>query len=161
MTRPYAPETGRFLSEDPIRFSGGYNFYKYALNNPLVFYDPYGLTPPDCLVPFDVNINIKEAKNMTLEQYYNAVKSGGKWDYKQYDSRYENLGNYNFGLTAKARGYPNMGIRFGAGVYQIWSGTSKWKFSNSYFDDPVDQKWINEGISDCVQNYWGGSCDSN
>jgi len=41
--RHYSPETGRFLSEDPIRFAGGdVNLYKYAYNNALKFNDPYG-----------------------------------------------------------------------------------------------------------------------
>ena len=35
------PKTGRFLSEDPILST---NRYLYALNNPLVMWDPYGLT---------------------------------------------------------------------------------------------------------------------
>ena len=33
--RYYNPTWGRFVSEDPIRFSGGINFYTYAANNPL------------------------------------------------------------------------------------------------------------------------------
>ncbi len=42
--RYYDPSAGRFLSEDPIKFRGGINFYVYALNSPLVFKDPSGLT---------------------------------------------------------------------------------------------------------------------
>jgi RHS repeat-associated protein len=34
--------TGRFLSEDPIRFRGGINFYDYVLNSPTNFMDPTG-----------------------------------------------------------------------------------------------------------------------
>jgi RHS repeat-associated protein len=34
--------TGRFLSEDPIRFKGGINFYDYVLNSPTNFIDPTG-----------------------------------------------------------------------------------------------------------------------
>ena len=38
--RHYNPETGRFLSEDPIGFNGGdANLYKYVLNNPTNFVD--------------------------------------------------------------------------------------------------------------------------
>ncbi|MGB6544366.1 MAG: RHS repeat-associated core domain-containing protein, partial [Candidatus Acidiferrales bacterium] len=37
------PRTGRFLSEDPIRFSGGDGFYTYASNSPVSFLDPSGL----------------------------------------------------------------------------------------------------------------------
>ncbi len=41
--RYYDPQTGRFLSEDPIGFAGGdQNFYRFALNNPANFVDPSG-----------------------------------------------------------------------------------------------------------------------
>jgi RHS repeat-associated protein len=35
--------TGRFISEDPIRFSGGANFYTYVGNEPTSWIDPLGL----------------------------------------------------------------------------------------------------------------------
>jgi RHS repeat-associated protein len=38
-------EVGRFLSEDPIRFSGGANFYSYVNNNPINRLDSSGLKP--------------------------------------------------------------------------------------------------------------------
>ncbi len=41
--RYYEPGTGRVLSEDPINFVGGMNFYKYVNNNPINFIDPTGL----------------------------------------------------------------------------------------------------------------------
>ena len=34
-TRYYDPTTGRFLSEDPVDFDGGINFYEYVGNNPV------------------------------------------------------------------------------------------------------------------------------
>jgi RHS repeat-associated protein len=43
--RYYDPTTGRFLSEDPIRFKGGVNFYSYVHGSPLDFTDPSGLCP--------------------------------------------------------------------------------------------------------------------
>jgi RHS repeat-associated protein len=41
--RYYDPKVGRFLSEDPIGFSGGLNFYAYADNTPTNSADPSGL----------------------------------------------------------------------------------------------------------------------
>ena len=41
--RYYDAEIGRFISEDPIGFIAGVNFYTYVTNNPLFFVDPYGL----------------------------------------------------------------------------------------------------------------------
>jgi RHS repeat-associated protein len=45
--RYYDPVLGRFLSEDPIAFVGGLNFYTYVGANPASFADPLGL----CAVP--------------------------------------------------------------------------------------------------------------
>ena len=41
--RWYDPQTGRFLSQDPIGLAGGVNLYAYAGNNPTSFSDPFGL----------------------------------------------------------------------------------------------------------------------
>jgi len=41
--RYYSPALGRFISKDPISFSGGMNLYRYADNNPIRYTDPMGL----------------------------------------------------------------------------------------------------------------------
>lgn len=41
--RYYSASKGRFISEDPIGFAGGPNFYGYVLGNPVSFSDPFGL----------------------------------------------------------------------------------------------------------------------
>ncbi|PYU36693.1 MAG: hypothetical protein DMG28_00015 [Acidobacteria bacterium] len=41
--RYYDPNAGRFISEDPIGFRAGNNFYQYVLNDPLNSIDPLGL----------------------------------------------------------------------------------------------------------------------
>ncbi len=41
--RYYEPETGRYLSPDPIGLAGGVNVYGYASADPLIYSDPYGL----------------------------------------------------------------------------------------------------------------------
>ena len=45
--RYFDPAIGRFLSEDPIGFSGGVNFYEYVFNNPIKSTDPSGLDGGD------------------------------------------------------------------------------------------------------------------
>ncbi len=42
--RYYDPNAGRFLSEDPIGFEGGGNFYRYVYNRPIGLTDPMGLS---------------------------------------------------------------------------------------------------------------------
>ena len=41
--RWYDPQTGRFLTQDPIGLAGGVNLYAYAGNDPISFSDPFGL----------------------------------------------------------------------------------------------------------------------
>ncbi len=44
--RYYDPNTGRFITEDPIGIAGGLNLYKAFGNNPVSYVDPWGLMPP-------------------------------------------------------------------------------------------------------------------
>jgi RHS repeat-associated protein len=43
--RYYDPSDGRFLSEDPIGFAGGANFYAYVTDSPINLTDPSGFDP--------------------------------------------------------------------------------------------------------------------
>jgi len=43
--RWYDPQSGRFLTQDPIGLAGGVNLYAYAGGNPVSFSDPWGLSP--------------------------------------------------------------------------------------------------------------------
>jgi RHS repeat-associated protein len=43
--RYYHPETGRFISQDPIGAAGGPNLYQYALSSPTTYTDPSGNIP--------------------------------------------------------------------------------------------------------------------
>jgi RHS repeat-associated protein len=46
--RYYDPNAGRFVSEDPIGFRAGIDFYEYVFNNPLLWTDPRGLEVQMC-----------------------------------------------------------------------------------------------------------------
>jgi RHS repeat-associated protein len=50
--RHYDAAHGRFLSEDPLQFMMGPNFYAYVHNNPIIIKDPFGFAD---LVPFPGN----------------------------------------------------------------------------------------------------------
>jgi len=45
--RYYDPVSGRFISEDPIAWRGGVDFYRYAHNRPIGLRDPMGLAASD------------------------------------------------------------------------------------------------------------------
>lgn len=45
--RWYDPQVGRFISEDSKGLAGGINLYSYVSNNPIVWKDPFGLSPSD------------------------------------------------------------------------------------------------------------------
>ena len=61
--RYYDPETGRYLSEDPIKLAGGMNLYGYP-TNPVHGADPMGLYTVTCQyfgenLPYGFNVNSK------------------------------------------------------------------------------------------------------
>src|SRR5271154_347140 len=47
--RYYSPNSGRFLSEDPMGLTAGPNLYQYALGNPTNLRDPHGTFVEGCL----------------------------------------------------------------------------------------------------------------
>jgi RHS repeat-associated protein len=49
--RYYDPQTGRFLTRDPIGYAGGVNLYSYGGNNPVSRADPSGLTGEELALP--------------------------------------------------------------------------------------------------------------
>ncbi len=49
--RYYDASAGRFTSEDPIRFRGGFDFYAYVINDPIDSIDPMGLCGPCDNIP--------------------------------------------------------------------------------------------------------------
>jgi RHS repeat-associated protein len=59
--RFYSPEDGRFVSEDPIRFGGGINLYRYVENQPTGLVDPSGLVAPAVGLVVVGGINVGKA----------------------------------------------------------------------------------------------------
>lgn len=83
-----------------------------------------------------------------------------KWDLKRelgYSKQYkllgvlrtgEYIGNHHFGVVSHHIGFSESFLKIGAGLYQIVSGTSSWKFMKIYFDDPKDSAAISQGYKD-------------
>ena len=53
----------------------------------------------------------------------------------------------------KAIGFSSTVLKSAAGMYQIYSETSKWSFISSFFDDPAVQKAITNGLNDYNNGY--------
>ena len=82
------------------------------------------------------------------EELPDAFTYRGKGGYELQD-----LGNYNFGVLSNAAGYSNNFVQFGAGIYQIYSGTSSSRYWFSsigsqllYGDEPRDAYFIQLGF---------------
>ncbi len=82
--RYYAPETGRWITPDPLGFADGPNMYAYVHNNPLTGFDLYGL--------WDENIDyddddlpgyafIKQVITIYSANQVDTVKSIGNFSY--------------------------------------------------------------------------------
>lgn len=136
--------------------------------------------------------NAKLAKKIdSIYGFYKKVKTNGIWDLKNLEKSiwkegngnttfaYNNellssddIGNFNFGVVAKAYGMAETLALKAAGIYQIISGTSKMDWINfnvvkrptaspsgiygigidfdiaePYGDDPKDQMWIKKGYN--------------
>lgn len=95
-----------------------------------------------------------------LYKFYTLVKTNGKWDLKNQSAwKLKSEDYYTFmGIKLTAADIGNIHFGFvgsvlfswktlcaGAGLYQIYSGTSSWKFWYSFFDDPRDTLCISMG----------------
>lgn len=59
--RYYSSPIGRFISEDPVQFGGGSDFFAYVRNNPVNFKDPSGLLTIDSSCSCSNNPNYQKA----------------------------------------------------------------------------------------------------
>lgn len=68
----YDPNTGRWLSRDPIEEEGGINLYQFAKNNPINFYDKLGLLVEAVLDPVNHTITVTDkdtGKSITVQTF--------------------------------------------------------------------------------------------
>lgn len=72
-TRYYDPAAGRFISEDPIGFKGGIDFYTYVTNRPVNLTDPTGLKGcVDCTKADPLPSNSPKCDEYGTETYLGA-----------------------------------------------------------------------------------------
>jgi RHS repeat-associated protein len=118
-----------------------------------------------------IDQNMEDAQNGAIGDppanplwFRDKVKNKGPWDYKQQGSQYEDFGNYNYGATGCAFGFPLGILLQEAGRAQTEAGTSRPEWGSpgtrgcpstgtgSYGDDPEDQEQIKRGYR--YSMYW-------
>lgn len=82
--------------------------------------------------------------------YYENEKSHAPNDIKNLTAckgnKYsENFGNWLAGAVGECLEIPKWLLTAGAGLYQVYSGTSDWSYVKTFFDDPRDFHFIEEG----------------
>ena len=139
--RYYDPSTGRFLSEDPIRFAAGPVFYEYVNNGPVNNSDPWGLAPSSCGsknclprsdLPLDARLQLKLmslASKLAGVTYYVGVQgsytltNGGFGASGGVAAGYATDPQGNEGLVYSLGGGATLGTPGGGGGLQIGAAT--------------------------------------
>ena len=93
------------------------------------------INAPDYYSPHET---VKCTKGMDKNQWLNKVWNQGDWDYKHYNSAYEDLGNFDFGVSGSAMGFSEFELSFGSKVASYMFGAGE--------DSARDQQMILEGV---------------
>lgn len=132
-------------------------FFSRPFRSDLKLPVPYNKLP----VGLDFRKNIKEARTMANVEFANAFTREGKWNMRHtYKNSglirddLTNLGNYNYGLTGAAAGYPTKLLHFAGAMDQYFEGKQKEEDGLWPTDNPDDTFWINRGIEDYKTGMW-------
>lgn len=178
--RHFDPATGRYLQNDPLGVFAGPSLYSYVGGDPLNVVDFLGLCGLDCEAiiptgPTDVSIrdniyvmeSLKHLSHVSggigvalkYRSFYEFVRNGGPWDFKQIKREYADFGNFHYGVVGAAGGIPDSLLLRAAGWAQTRSGNHV--VQNGYVlggapygDDPFDQQQIKNGI------WWYNNCST-
>ena len=188
-SRYYDPANRRFINADSYQSTGqgfvGTNMFAYCNNKPIINSDPSGHALRSNLTAIcdggsgyldrtkDVKRvlreNYEQAKRWGWEldgpfEFYDAVKDGGKWDYKLHPDgsewiprngvfsvngkkmTAEQLGNINYGFTGSVLGFPAPVLRMAGGFVAIKNSGINWEDWWYDFDSKEDAEMIQLGI---------------
>ncbi len=104
--REYDPDTGRFISVDPVLVSGdvqSLNGYAYSNNNPVTLSDPSGLRPEGICGGNTSTCRPSDSRNEMSVTYHESWQyKGTGWKWSKYDEnkkgdRYYTYGGVNWG----------------------------------------------------------------
>ncbi len=129
--RYYSPNTGFWLSRDPIGEDGGVNLYAYVLNSPNSAIDELGLWQVDIGFAFGVGAKISFGNN---DGRWNVSGIGGfglGWTagYNPNDLGKNNMQGLAFKAGLRAQGTANLGM-LGAGAGVGWTSEHDVKCGN-------------------------------
>jgi hypothetical protein len=91
--------------------------------------------------------------------WLNNVRPHGQQDYKEKGQEFEPFGNFNYGATGRAAGFPGETLLRAAGAVQLLQSGSEGHGpgnpfgSPPYGDYPTDQAYIRQGIEYFDRNY--------
>ncbi|MEG5546148.1 polymorphic toxin type 44 domain-containing protein [Enterobacter asburiae] len=99
------------------------------------------------------------ATPLTYTWFYERVRNGGVWDYKQQKRAYADFGNFHYGAVGYAACIPAKILLIAAGAAQWKAGTSRPEWGNftgapPFGDDPMDQFWIKQSIDYVKQHHY-------
>ncbi|MEG5636814.1 polymorphic toxin type 44 domain-containing protein [Enterobacter bugandensis] len=99
------------------------------------------------------------ATPLTYTWFYERVRNGGPWDYKQQKRAYADFGNFHYGAVGYTACIPEKILLIAAGAAQWKAGTSRPEWCNftgapPFGDDPMDQFWIKQGIDYVKQHHY-------
>ena len=148
--RYYDPQIGRFISEDPIRFSGGINFYAYVLDDPIGKRDPNGLRTDVCCRPLH-GIGGSLGYNHC---YVLIAPDDNPWDFHTYGLHRED-DRTGVLFPGGARPVPDSGSDVGGTCNNVPDATPC-----------KERKFVENAMSDtdcpsCGNNYWVLTTNSN
>lgn len=170
--RWYDSGTGRWISKDPIRLSGGLNLYMFCRDVPLQFRDVFGLYKnPESEKNIIKTKELITGGNFYLDAYlgcqlhgggklmdYAAIDHSSKWKFPSGEIRNSNqMGNYMAGYDAGYSESPLLmytGVRAGGMLYGALGGVEGWRDSgsvpdiNAGFCDGVVEKAVDDAMSD-------------
>jgi len=162
--RYYDPSTGGFVSQDPIRFFGGMNFYSYVGNAPIGFIDPFGLSQQDAEnISKESGAYLKNLSSLELRRPGRGRANGNLNNISSIlKPRWSQLPYLGCGEQANALQDELFGWSRASGLNDTWTFDVEEGFLNwKAYHDPFWHNWVrasstNPDDPDIILDPWRG-----